>query len=175
LFDLWSGHLNTRDLFDQVFTEAREASQVIVGWNTRRLGDLSARLAVIATGFLILSPILASLDYNFQMERWAAILLIGFAVLLVIVRKSRKLSNAIDNLAGLARVSDDRTKRSAVGTSRWVSWWPYALAPVMLLSGLGLLWWNFAGGKVSQPPDSKPHPEYRLMPRADDEAPAPNP
>ena len=37
LFDLWSQHLNTRPLFDQIKAELQEAEQIVGGWQRQRM------------------------------------------------------------------------------------------------------------------------------------------
>lgn len=69
---MWCAHLRTRELFDQVFEEAREASQVVVSRNERqqaekagklaeeskRLADQQTRLTAVASLFLLIQPLL---------------------------------------------------------------------------------------------------------------------
>jgi len=58
LFDLWSRHLGTVEMFDEVFREVDDATEIVHRWNEKRQSDSQSRLTIVAALFLILSPVL---------------------------------------------------------------------------------------------------------------------
>src|SRR5206468_2917453 len=70
LFDLFARHLATRDLFAQVADEAREAAQIVAGWNQdrqRRVGEL---LSLIGVGFLLFAPLASGMAFSTDYFEW---------------------------------------------------------------------------------------------------------
>ncbi len=122
LFQLWSRHLNTEELFQQVFGEAREASQVIVGWNEReqaeeseKLARQSARLAkeskrlteqqtqltLVATLLVLLQPLPLILNPD-KIPWWACALLswlLAGVGILIILGNWKTLSKRLERLS----------------------------------------------------------------------------
>jgi hypothetical protein len=96
LFDRWSEHLRTQKLFDQVFAEAREASEVIVGFNQRREEKRLAQLTLVAAAWLVFQPLLEALGAG-SCPAWVA-LAVAFALLLLVLAFSEPVERAVDRL-----------------------------------------------------------------------------
>lgn len=124
LFTLWSRHLHTPELFDQVFAEAREASQVIVGLNSRNHAEQQASLTrqqtwltLVAALFLLIQPLMNSV-------RWFAAMPIALGGLWLILLYSRCLGSVAEWLG----TESNRGRRC------WMS-----LAACLLIGASGLI------------------------------------
>lgn len=98
LFDLWSEHLGTRKLFDEVFNEARDASQIVNQWNEQSQAESGQRLGLVALAFLIVSPLITILtsDVTGVLKQLSIGLPIAIGTILFVLVGGKRLSHIID-------------------------------------------------------------------------------
>ena len=82
LFQMLKEHLNLQPLFDEVFGEMKDATDIVLQWNQERAAKATSRLTVVASVFLVLVPaaeVLWSLDRFHQASRlqWMWPLFVG--------------------------------------------------------------------------------------------------
>ncbi len=98
LFDMMSGHLGTRNLFEQVFDKSEKASQIVRSNREQERNESSLRLGVVAAVFLLVAPVVAALFTTEEVAQyWRPIGAIGlcFGALLTGLSLSDWLSQLI--------------------------------------------------------------------------------
>lgn len=85
LFDLWSRHLRTKDLFEQILDETRTVNDVLDAREQAGQTAASIRLTVVATVGLILSLFLSGLALDSDRLGLATSIVVGVSLVLVIL------------------------------------------------------------------------------------------
>ena len=107
LFDMWSEHLGTRKLFDEVFNEARDASQIVIQWNEKAQAESSERLSLVALAFLVVAPLISMItsDISTVFRQIMIGLPVALGTILIVLVFGKRLSHIINCLG------DGRWKR----------------------------------------------------------------